>query len=105
LLVLDEPTLGLDILLPTSSFSIPCSTITFDRSRTILRDDDTSRRGAERVDGCAVHRPGRIVFECSMEEMESRYLELTVESGKCRAARTLKPMTSGKVFGRSVSAL
>ena len=37
-----------------------------------------------------------------MEEMESRYLELTVNPEKAAAARTLKPMTERQVFGRSV---
>ncbi len=37
-----------------------------------------------------------------MEEMESRYLELTVNPENAAAARTLKPMAERQVFGRSV---
>jgi len=45
---------------------------------------------------------GRIVFDCSMEEMESRYLELTVNPENAAAARALKPINERQVFGRSV---
>jgi ABC-2 type transport system ATP-binding protein len=45
---------------------------------------------------------GRIVFECSMEELESRYLEVTVHPEKVAAARALKPMHERQVIGRSI---
>jgi len=48
-----------------------------------------------------IHR-GRIVFGCSMEELESRYLEVMVNPEKVAAARALKPMHERQVLGRSV---
>jgi ABC-2 type transport system ATP-binding protein len=45
---------------------------------------------------------GRIVLECSMEEFESRYLEVMVNPEHLAAARLLKPMHERPVFGRSV---
>ena len=45
---------------------------------------------------------GRIVLECSMEEFESRYVEVMVHPEHLAAARALKPMHERPVFGRSV---
>jgi ABC-2 type transport system ATP-binding protein len=45
---------------------------------------------------------GRIVFDCSMEELESRYAEVTVHPEQVAAARALKPMHERQVIGRSV---
>ncbi len=45
---------------------------------------------------------GRIVFDCSMEEFESRYLEVMVNPEQIAAARALKPMHERQVFGRSI---
>src|SRR5260370_30663951 len=47
-----------------------------------------------------IHR-GRIVFGCSMEEFEMRYLELTVNPEAAAVARALKPMHERQVLGRS----
>jgi ABC-2 type transport system ATP-binding protein len=45
---------------------------------------------------------GRIVFDCSMEELESRYLEVMVHPEQLAAARALKPMHERQGFGRSI---
>jgi ABC-2 type transport system ATP-binding protein len=45
---------------------------------------------------------GRIVFDCSMEEVESRYLEVMVNPEQLAAARALKPMHERQGFGRSI---
>jgi len=45
---------------------------------------------------------GRVVFQCSMDELESRYAELTVNPENVSAARALKPMNERERFGRSV---
>src|SRR4029077_17178161 len=45
---------------------------------------------------------GRIVLECSMEEFDSRYLEVMVSPEHLAAARALKPIDERPVFGRSV---
>jgi len=45
---------------------------------------------------------GRIVFDCSMEEVESRYLEVMVHPEQIAAARALKPMNERQGFSRSI---
>jgi ABC-2 type transport system ATP-binding protein len=45
---------------------------------------------------------GRIVLNCSMEEIESRYVELTVHPGQVAAARALKPISERDVLGRGI---
>jgi ABC-2 type transport system ATP-binding protein len=45
---------------------------------------------------------GRIALQCSMEEFDSRYLEVMVNPEHLAAARALKPLYERPVFGRSV---
>jgi len=45
---------------------------------------------------------GRIVLNCSMEEIETRYVELMVLPEKAAAARTLNPIHERQVLGRSI---
>ena len=45
---------------------------------------------------------GRIVFGCSMDEIESRYVEVTVNPERAPAARVLKPMHERQMLGRSI---
>ena len=45
---------------------------------------------------------GRIVFNCSMEEFESRYLEVMVHAEQSVAARALKPIQERQALGRSI---
>jgi len=101
LLVLDEPTLGLDILYRKQFFDSLLNDY-FDRSRTILVTTHQVEEVQNVLTDLLFIDRGRIVFECSMEEMESRYLELTVNPENAAAARTLKPMAERQVFGRSV---
>jgi ABC-2 type transport system ATP-binding protein len=45
---------------------------------------------------------GRIVFDCTMEQLESRYLEVMVHPEQIASARALKPIHERQVFGRSI---
>jgi ABC-2 type transport system ATP-binding protein len=45
---------------------------------------------------------GRVVLECSMEDFEARYLELTVRPEQLAEARTLGPIDERQVLGRSI---
>jgi len=101
LLVLDEPTLGLDILYRKQFYDALLNDY-FDRSRTIV----VTTHQVEEVqhvltDLMFIHR-GRIVFNCRMEEFESRYQELTVKPESVAAARALRPIYERQVLGRSV---
>jgi ABC-2 type transport system ATP-binding protein len=100
LLVLDEPTLGLDILYRKQFYDALLGDY-FDRSRTIV----VTTHQVEEVqnvltDFMFIHR-GRIVLACSMEEFESRYAEVTVHPQHLAAARELRPIHERQVFGRS----
>ena len=45
---------------------------------------------------------GRIVLDCSMEDVESRYLQVMVHPEQVAAARALGPIQERQVFGRSI---
>jgi ABC-2 type transport system ATP-binding protein len=101
LLVLDEPTLGLDILYRKQFYDSLLNDY-FDRSRTIiLTTHQVEEIEHVLTDVMFIHR-GRIVFARSMEELESRYLEVTVRPEQLAAARALKPMHEREVLGRSI---
>jgi ABC-2 type transport system ATP-binding protein len=100
-LVLDEPTLGLDILYRKQFFDSLLNDY-FDHSRTILVTTHQVEEVQNVLTDVAFIDRGRIVFECSMEEMESRYVELTVNPENAAAARAMKPIEERQVFGRSV---
>jgi ABC-2 type transport system ATP-binding protein len=101
LLVLDEPTLGLDILYRKQFYDSLLNDY-FDRSRTIiLTTHQVEEIEHVLTDVMFIHR-GRIVFNRSMEEVESRYFEVTVRPEQVTAARALKPMQEREVLGRSI---
>jgi len=101
LLVLDEPTLGLDILYRKQFYDSLLNDY-FDRSRTIiLTTHQVEEIEHVLTDVMFIHR-GRIVFNRSMEEVESRYFEVTVRPEQVAAARALKPMHEREVLGRSI---
>src|SRR6202051_4271685 len=99
LLVLDEPTLGLDILFRKQFYDSLLNDY-YDRSRTIVvtthQVDDIQN---VLTDLMFINR-GRIVLDCSMEEFEARYVEVTVHRQQVAAARALKPIHERQVLGR-----
>jgi ABC-2 type transport system ATP-binding protein len=101
LLVLDEPTLGLDILF-RKQFYDSLLTDYFDRSRTIVVTTHQVEEVQEVLTDLVFINNGRIVFECSMEAFESRYAEVTVNPDRLADARALKPIQERQVFGRSM---
>src|SRR3989440_4438886 len=101
LLVLDEPTLGLDILYRKQFYDSLLNDY-FDRSRTIVVTTHQVEEIQDVLTDLMFIDRGRIVLECSMEEFDSRYLEVMVNPEHLAAARALKPMHERPVFGRSV---
>src|SRR5437660_1696445 len=101
LLVLDEPTLGLDILFRKRFYDSLLNDY-FDRSRTIVVTTHQVDEIQEVLTDVMFINRGRIVFACSMEEFESRYLELMVNPEQIAGARALKPIHERQVFGRSI---
>src|SRR5216110_4015003 len=101
LLVLDEPTLGLDILFRKQFYDSLLNDY-FDCSRTIVVTTHQVEEVQDVLTDLIFIDRGRIVLECSMEEFEARYLEVLVNPDQLAAARALRPMHERKVFGRSV---
>jgi ABC-2 type transport system ATP-binding protein len=101
LLVLDEPTLGLDILYRKQFYDSLLNDY-FDRSRTIVVTTHQVEEIQDVLTDLMFIDRGRIVLECSMEEFESRYAEVMVHPDRLAGARSLKPMHERQVFGRSV---
>src|SRR6266542_744567 len=101
LLVLDEPTLGLDILYRKQFYESLLNDY-FDRSRTIVVTTHQVEEIQDVLTDLMFIDRGRIVLQCSMEEFESRYLEVMVHPEHVAAARALQPMHERQVFGRSI---
>ena len=101
LLVLDEPTLGLDILFRKQFYDSLLNDY-FDRNRTIIVTTHQVDELQNVLTDLIFMDRGRIVLDCSMEEIESRYAELTVHPAQGEAARALKPIYERNVLGRSV---
>src|SRR3981189_2160770 len=101
LLVLDEPTLGLDILYRKQFYDSLLNDY-FDRSRTIVVTTHKVEAIQHVLTDLMFIDRGRIVFNSSMDEIEVRYLELMVLPDQIAAARSLKPMHERQVFGRSI---
>jgi ABC-2 type transport system ATP-binding protein len=101
LLVLDEPTLGLDILYRKQFYDSLLNDY-FDRSRTIVVTTHQVEEVQHVLTDLMFINRGRIVLDCSMEEFEVRYVEVMVHPEQIVAARALKPIHERQVFGRSI---
>src|SRR5438067_2688868 len=91
LLVLDEPTLGLDILYRKQFYDSLLNDY-FDRNRTIVVATHQVDEIQDVLTDVVFIDRGRIVFNRSMEDIESRYLEVMTPPDKLAAARALKPI-------------
>ena len=101
LLVLDEPTLGLDLLY-RKQFYDSLLTDYFDRSRTIVVTTHQVEDVQNVLTDLMFINRGQIVLSCSMEDFESRYLEVTVRPERVDAAWALKPIHERQALGRSI---
>ena len=101
LLVLDEPTLGLDILFRKQFYDSLLNDY-YDRSRTIVVTTHQVEEIQHVITDLMFMNHGRIVLSCSMEEFEARYLEVTVNPEHVVAARALKPLHERQLLGRSI---
>jgi ABC-2 type transport system ATP-binding protein len=101
LLVLDEPTLGLDILFRKRFYDSLLNDY-FDRKRTIVVATHHVEEVQHVLTDLMFIDRGHIVFDHTMEEVESRYVEVIVRPEQVAAARALKPMHVREVIGGSV---
>jgi ABC-2 type transport system ATP-binding protein len=101
LLVLDEPTLGLDILFRKQFYDSLLNDY-FDRNRTIVLATHQVDEIQHVLTDVMFIDCGRIIFARSMEEVEARYREVMVNPDRLAAARALKPIQERQGFGRSI---
>jgi len=101
LLVLDEPTLGLDILYRKQFYDTLLNDY-FDRNRTILVTTHQVEEIQHVLTDLMFINKGRIVLNATMEEFEARYVEVMVSADRAAAARALGPVHERQVFGRSI---
>ena len=101
LLVLDEPTLGLDLLYRKQFYDTLLNDY-FDRSRTIVVTTHQVEEIQDVLTDLMFIDRGRIVLSFSMEELEGRYFEVMVRPDQLDAARALRPVNERQLFGRSI---
>src|SRR5437879_6115327 len=101
LLVLDEPTLGLDILYRKQFYNSLLNDY-FDHNRTIVVTTHQVEEVQDVLTDLMFINRGRIALQCTMEEFEARYIEVMVHPDHVANARALKPTSERQAFGRSV---
>jgi ABC-2 type transport system ATP-binding protein len=101
LLVLDEPTLGLDLLFRKQFYDTLLNDY-FDHSRTIVVTTHQVEEIEHILTDLMFINHGRIVLDCSMEQYETRYSELTVKPEKLTEARALLPVRERQALGRCI---
>jgi len=101
LLVLDEPTLGLDILY-RKEFYNQLLTEFFDEGRSILVTTHQIEEIENLLTDLIFIRDGNIVLDATMEEVANDYIEVMVSKDNAAQAESLNPVMSRDVFGRKV---
>ena len=101
LLVLDEPTLGLDILYRKQFYQNLLEDY-FDENKTIVITTHQVEEVEHILTDLMFIRDGKIVLAASMDEVGERYVEVMVPADKVNAANALQPIDQRTVFGRSV---
>jgi ABC-2 type transport system ATP-binding protein len=101
LLVLDEPTLGLDLIYRKQFYDALLNDY-FDGSRTVvLATHQVDEVQHVLTDVLFIHR-GRIVFDRSIDDIEARFHEVLVHPDRLAAARALTPISERSGVGHSV---
>ena len=101
LLVLDEPTLGLDILYRKSFYESLLSDY-FDENKTIIVTTHQVEEVEHILTDLVFIRDGKIALAATMDEVGERYAEVMVNPDKADAARALKPLNERQIFGKSI---
>lgn len=101
LLVLDEPTLGLDILFRKSFYDSLLNDY-FDHQRTIIITTHQVEEIEHILTDVVFIREGEIVLNAKMEELNEQYFEVMVDADHYQAAKQYKPLTERKVFGKYI---
>ncbi len=99
LLVLDEPTLGLDLLYRRQFYDTLLNDY-FDKDRTILLTTHQVEEVENLFTDVIFISRGKLALMSPVEELGSRYLQLTVNAEQAAPARALQPFYEREVFGR-----
>ncbi|MGB5543284.1 MAG: ABC transporter ATP-binding protein [Gammaproteobacteria bacterium] len=101
LLVLDEPTIGLDIIYRKDFYTTLLNDY-FDEGRTILVTTHQVEEIEHILTDVLFINQGRIVLDESMESIGERFAEVSVKPDRAEAARELKPLYEQDMLGRKV---
>jgi ABC-2 type transport system ATP-binding protein len=101
LLVLDEPTLGLDLLFRRQFYDTLVNDY-FDKERTILITTHQVEEIENLLTDVIFIQKGRIALASSVEDLAGRFVQLTAAPEQARRARQLQPFYEREVFGRFV---
>jgi ABC-2 type transport system ATP-binding protein len=101
LLVLDEPTLGLDLVYRKQFYDGLLNGY-FEGRRTIVVSTHQVEEVQHILTDVVFLDRGRIVLDCGMEAFEAQYAEVMVGPDKLAAARALGPIHERRVFGRGL---
>ena len=101
LLVLDEPTLGLDILYRKQFYQHLLEEY-FDQNKTIIITTHQVEEIEHILTDLMFIREGKIVLTSTMDEVGVRFVEVMVSAENADQARALKPIDERQVFGKAV---
>jgi ABC-2 type transport system ATP-binding protein len=101
LLVLDEPTLGLDILYRKQFYQNLLEDY-FDENKTILITTHQIEEVEHILTDLLFIENGKIALAASMDEVDQRFTEVMVEPQFIAAANALQPLSQRSVFGKPV---
>jgi ABC-2 type transport system ATP-binding protein len=101
LLILDEPTLGLDIMYRKKFYQHLLEDY-FDEGKTIIITTHQVEEVEHMLSDLIFMREGKIVLQSSMGEIEDRFTELSVDAASLDAAQGLQPIDQRMVFGKSL---
>ncbi len=101
LLILDEPTLGLDILFRKEFYSNLLNDY-FDEQRTILITTHQVEEIENLLTDIMFINDGRILLDKSMDELADDYVELLTSGENAIKAKGLGPIAANEMFGKSV---
>jgi ABC-2 type transport system ATP-binding protein len=101
LLVLDEPTLGLDILARRAFYDALVNDY-MDETRTILITTHQVEEVENLLTDVLFINQGRIVLDCAVEEIAARYAAVAVAEGRVAAARAERPFYERRTLGKTV---